>query len=58
MKNVELKLLRSNVRRDRMGHIELACPVAHILVFKITYQAEYLLAIDMKTQRCGKSFIF
>ena len=34
MRNVALKLLLSKVRRDRMGHIELASPVAHIWFLK------------------------
>ena len=29
-----VEVTRSNVRRDRMGHIELACPVAHIWFLK------------------------
>ena len=29
MKNV-VEVTKSNVRRERMGHIDLACPVAHI----------------------------
>ena len=34
MKNVVLKLRLSKVRRERMGHIELASPVAHIWFLK------------------------
>jgi len=30
-----VEITKSNVRRERMGHIDLACPVAHYLVFKI-----------------------
>ena len=29
-----VEVTRSNVRRDRMGHIELSCPVAHIWFLK------------------------
>jgi DNA-directed RNA polymerase subunit beta' len=29
-----VEIVKSNVRRDRMGHIELACPVTHIWFFK------------------------
>ncbi len=29
-----VKVTRSKVRRERMGHIELACPVSHIWYFK------------------------
>ena len=29
-----VEVTKSNVRRDRMGHIELACPVAHIWFLK------------------------
>ena len=31
---------KSNVRRERMGHIDLACPVAHIWFLK-SLQAEF-----------------
>ena len=34
VKNVVLKLRLAKVRRDRMGHIELASPVAHIWFLK------------------------
>jgi DNA-directed RNA polymerase subunit beta' len=29
-----VEITKSNVRKDRMGHIELACPVTHIWYFK------------------------
>ena len=32
--NVELKSPKSRVRRERMGHITLASPVAHVWFFK------------------------
>jgi len=31
-----LKVTKSNVRRERMGHINLATPVCSYLVFKIS----------------------
>ena len=31
-----VELTRSSVRRERMGHIELACPVSHVWFFKAT----------------------
>ena len=34
VKNVVLKLALAKVRRERMGHIELASPVAHIWFLK------------------------
>ena len=34
-----VEVTKSKVRRERMGHIELAAPVAHIWYFKV-YQAE------------------
>ena len=37
-----VEVTRSNVRRDRMGHIELSLSCCSYLVFKISYQAEYL----------------
>jgi len=30
-----VEVTRSSVRRERMGHIELACPVSHIWFFKV-----------------------
>jgi DNA-directed RNA polymerase subunit beta' len=38
----------SSVRRERMGHIELATPVSHIWFFKIN-PSKIGLALDMKT---------
>ena len=29
-----VEVTKSNVRRERMGHIDLACPVAHIWFLK------------------------
>ncbi|MBP7055483.1 MAG: DNA-directed RNA polymerase subunit beta' [Candidatus Omnitrophica bacterium] len=30
-----VEITRSSVRRERMGHIELACPVSHVWFFKV-----------------------
>src|SRR3989338_8097533 len=30
-----VEVTRSSVRRERMGHIELACPVSHVWFFKV-----------------------
>ncbi|KAF1854340.1 hypothetical protein Lal_00045294 [Lupinus albus] len=35
-----VEVTRSKVRRDRMGHIELAAPVSHICAFKVGMGAE------------------
>ena len=34
MTDAELRLQEAKVRRERMGHIELAVPVSHIWYFK------------------------
>ena len=31
---MRVEVTKSNVRRERMGHIDLACPVAHIWFLK------------------------
>ena len=41
-----VEVTRSNVRRDRMGHIELACPVAHIWFLK-SLPSRIGLLVDM-----------
>ena len=47
----------SKVRRDRMGHIELAAPVSHIWFMKsLPSRIATLLRYDNKKSR--KSFIF
>ncbi|HDP69259.1 MAG TPA: DNA-directed RNA polymerase subunit beta' [Actinobacteria bacterium] len=44
-----VEVTRSKVRRDRMGHIELAAPVAHIWYFKgVPSRMGYLLDISPK----------
>ena len=44
---------KSNVRRERMGHIDLACPVAHIWFLK-SLPSRISLAIDMKLKEVEK----
>ena len=44
-----VEVTRSNVRRERMGHIELAAPVTHIWYFKgVPSRLGYLLDIAPK----------
>src|SRR5437867_703360 len=44
-----VEITRSKVRRDRMGHIELAAPVTHISYFKgVPSRLGYLLALAPK----------
>ena len=44
-----VEITRSNVRRERMGHIELACPVAHIWFFKgVPNKMALLLGVSPK----------
>jgi DNA-directed RNA polymerase subunit beta' len=52
-----VEVTRSNVRRDRMGHIELACPVAHIWFLK-SLPSRISLAIDMKLKEVEKVLYF
>ena len=47
---------KSNVRRERMGHIDLACPVAHIWFLK-SLPSRIALAIDMKLKEVEKVLI-
>ena len=54
MKN-GVEVTKSNVRRERMGHIDLACPVAHIWFLKSLLQIS--LAIDMKLKEVEKFYI-
>ena len=37
-----VEVTKSNVRRERMGHIDLACPVAHIWFFKIPTEWNFI----------------
>ncbi|MDR1016952.1 MAG: DNA-directed RNA polymerase subunit beta' [Coriobacteriales bacterium] len=44
-----VEVTKSEVRRERMGHIELACPVSHIWYFKGTpSRLGYLLDLSVK----------
>ena len=52
-----VEVTKSNVRRERMGHIDLACTSCTHMVFKI-FPSRISLSIDMKLKRCRKSFIF
>jgi len=52
-----VEVTRSNVRRDRMGHIELACPVAHIWFLK-SLPSRISLAIDMRLKEVEKVLYF
>ena len=52
-----VEITKSNVRRERMGHIELACPVAHIWFLK-SLPSRISLAIDMKLKEVEKVLYF
>ena len=52
-----VEVTRSNVRRDRMGHIELASPVAHIWFLK-SLPSRISAAIDMKLKDVEKVLYF
>ena len=52
-----VEVCRANVRRERMGHIELACPVAHIWFLK-SLPSRISLAIDMKLKEVEKVLYF
>ncbi len=52
-----VEVTRSNVRRDRMGHIELACPVAHIWFLK-SLPSRISATIDMKLKDVEKVLYF
>jgi len=52
-----VEVTKSNVRRDRMGHIELACPVAHIWFLK-SLPSRISSAIDMKLKDVEKVLYF
>ena len=52
-----VEVTKSNVRRERMGHIELACPVAHIWFLK-SLPSRISLAIDMKLKEVEKVLYF
>ena len=52
-----VEITRSNVRRERMGHIELASPVAHIWFLK-SLPSRISSAIDMKLKDVEKVLYF
>ena len=52
-----VEVTKSNVRRERMGHIDLASPVAHIWFLKI-FTKQNILAIDMKLKEVEKVLYF
>jgi len=52
-----VEVTKSNVRRERMGHIELACPVAHIWFLK-SLPSRISAAIDMKLKDVEKVLYF
>jgi len=52
-----VEVTKSNVRRDRMGHIDLACPVAHIWFLK-SLPSRISAAIDMKLKDVEKVLYF
>ena len=52
-----VEVTKSNVRRDRMGHIELACPVAHIWFLK-SLPSRISLIVDMKLKDVEKVLYF
>ena len=52
-----VEVTRANVRRERMGHIDLACPVAHIWFLK-SLPSRISLAIDLKLKEVEKVLYF
>jgi DNA-directed RNA polymerase subunit beta' len=52
-----VEVTRSNVRRDRMGHIELACAVSHIWFLK-SLPSRISLAVDMKLKEVERVLYF
>ena len=52
-----VEITKSNVRRERMGHIDLACPVAHIWILK-SLPSRIALAMDMKLKDVEKVLYF
>ena len=52
-----VEVTRSNVRRDRMGHIDLACPVSHIWFLK-SLPSRISSAVDMKLKDVEKVLYF
>jgi len=52
-----VEITKSNVRRERMGHIDLACPVAHIWFLK-SLPSRIALALDMKLKDVERVLYF
>ena len=52
-----VEITKSNVRRDRMGHIDLACPVSHIWFLK-SLPSRISLAVEMKLKDVEKVLYF
>ncbi|MDC0977124.1 DNA-directed RNA polymerase subunit beta', partial [Pelagibacteraceae bacterium] len=52
-----VEITKSNVRRERMGHIDLACPVAHIWFLK-SLPSRISLALDMKLKDVERVLYF
>ena len=52
-----VEVCKTNVRRERMGHIELASPVAHIWFLK-SLPSRISLAVDMKLKDVEKVLYF
>jgi len=52
-----VEITKSNVRRERMGHIDLACPVAHIWFLK-SLPSRIALAMDMKLKDVERVLYF
>jgi DNA-directed RNA polymerase subunit beta' len=52
-----VEITKSNVRRERMGHIDLACPVAHIWFLK-SLPSRIALTVDMKLKDIEKVLYF
>ena len=55
--NAALRLPKSSVRRERMGHIELAAPVSHIWYFK-GIPSRMGLILDMSPRALEKVLYF
>ena len=52
-----VEVTKSNVRRERMGHINLATPVAHIWFLK-SLPSRIALAVDMKLKEIERVLYF
>ena len=52
-----VEITKSNVRRERMGHIDLACPIAHIWFLK-SLPSRIALAVDMKLKEVERVLYF